>query len=200
MRLRHYTLAAVVGIALLFCVACVDRSLNPWFPETDAVSESWLLGKWIAHDKDETSIMTFTRGGGKSYQIEYVVERRGSEETEHGSYEGRLARIDGIYYLDYQPAPLTDRGEAIFMVRTHGLVRLDYGGKKLRIRMLDAGRLEKTAKEGNLTELKFSWMDNGWSNEILLTSSTAELRHFLSAHARDEGFFDAHSADFVRAE
>jgi len=189
----------VVSTALLLCVACVDRSLNPWFPEADAVSESWLLGKWIAHDEDETSTMTFTRGEGKAYRIEYLVERRGSGETEHASYEGRLARVDGVYYLDYQPAPLADRRDAIWMVRTHGLARLDYADDKLRVRALDAERLEKAAKEGKLTEVKFSWMENG-SNEILLTSSTAELRRFLSAHGREEGFFDAPSAGFVRTK
>jgi len=201
MRLRRYALTAVVSTVLWLCVACIDRSLNPWFPETDAVSESWLLGKWIAHDEDETSTMTFTRGEGKAYRIDCLVERRGSGETEHGSWEGRLGQIDGVYYLDYQPAPLADRRDAIWMVRTHGLARLDYADNKVRVRVLDAERLEKTAKEGKLTEVKFTWIENEWmDNEILLTSSTAELRRFLMAHAREEGFFGPEGGEFVRAK
>jgi len=201
MRLRQYILAGVVGIALLVCGGCIDRSLNPWFPKADVVSESWLLGKWTTHLEDETDTMTFTRGEGNAYRIDYLVERRGSGETDRGFYEGRLGRIDAVYYLDYQPVPLEDRIEATWMVRTHGLARLDYADNKLRIRLLNAGRLEKTAKEGKLTELKFTWMENEWTdNEILLTSSTAELRRFLTAHARGEGFFDPQGGDFVRAK
>ena len=201
MRLWQYTLACVVGTVLLFCASCVDRSLNPWFPETDVVSEGWLLGKWTVHAEDETDTMTFTQGEGNAYRIDYRAEHRGSEETEHGFYEGRLARIDGVYYLDYQPAPITDGLEGVWVVATHGLARLDYADNKLRIRLLNAGRLEKIAKEGKLTEVKFTWIENGWmDNEVLLTSSTAELRRFLTAHAREKGFFDPQGGDFVRAK
>jgi hypothetical protein len=201
MRLRQHTLAGVVGVALLVCGGCVDRSLNPWFPKADVVSESWLLGKWIIHTEDETETLTFTRGESNAYRIDCLVERRGSGETEHGFWEGRLGRIDGIYYLDLQPVPLTDRLEATLMVRTHGLARLDYADNKLRIRGLNTERLEKTAKEGKLTEVKFTWMENEWTdNDILLTSSTAELRRFLTAHAREEGFFNPQGGDFVRAK
>ncbi len=47
-RVRQCILLGLVGTALLICSACVNRSLHPWFSETDAVFEDWLLGKWIA--------------------------------------------------------------------------------------------------------------------------------------------------------
>jgi hypothetical protein len=196
MRVRRCILTGVVSMGLLICAACVDRSLNPWFAEADTVFENWLLGKWTAHTEDETNTMTFTRGEGNSYRIEYLEEKQGSKAAEHGFYEARLGRIDGVYYLDYQPARLTDRADAIMMIRTHGLARLDYGDNKLRIRVLNSGRLDKTAKGGKLTEVKFAWMDD----EVLLTSSTGELRRFLSTHAREEDLFDPQGGDFVRGK
>ena len=196
MRIRRCILTGVVATSLLICAACVDRSLNPWFAEADTVFENWLLGKWAAHTEDETDTMTFTRGKGNSYRIEYLEERRGSKVPEHGFYEARLGRIDGVYYLDYQPAPLTDRTDAIILIRTHGLARLDYGDNKLRIRFLNSARLERAAKEGKLTEVKFAWMDD----DLLLTSSTEELRRFLSRHAREEDFFGSQGEEYVRGK
>lgn len=189
----RYLPAGVVATALLISAACVDRSLNPWFPETDRVFENGLLGKWIAHAEDETDTMSFTRGEGNLYRIDFM-EKRESREAKHGFYEGRLGRIDGVYYLDYQPAPLTDRGDADLMVRAHGLARLDYGENKLRIRLLNSGRMEKAAKEGKLTKVTFAWIDD----EVLLTSGTQELRRLLLAHAGEEDFFDPKGGDFVR--
>ena len=196
MRIRRCILTGVVATSLLLCAACVDRSLNPWFAEADTVFENWLLGKWAVHTDDGTDTMIFTRGEGNSYRIEDLGEKRGSKATEHSFYEARLGRIDGVYYLDYQPARLTDRADAIMTIRTHGLARLDYGDNKLRIRFLNSGRLEKTAKEGKLTEVKFAWLDD----EVLLTSSTEELRRFLSTHAREEEFFEPQGGDFVRGK
>jgi hypothetical protein len=158
------------------------------------VFENWLLGKWTAHAEDETDTMTFTRGQGNSYRIDYLEDKPEAEKTARGFYEARLGRMDGVYYLDYQPVRITDRSDAILMVPTHGLARLDYADNKLRIRLLNSGRLEKMAKEGKLSEVKFAWMDD----EVLLTSSTADLRRFLSAHAREEEFFDPQGSDFVR--
>ena len=56
MRLRQCILLCLVRTALLICGACVNRSLHPWFSETDAAFEDWVLGKWIAHAEDETRL------------------------------------------------------------------------------------------------------------------------------------------------
>jgi len=199
MRLRQLILTCAVGTALLICAACEDSSLNPWFPKADTVLESWLLGKWTHTYEDKTDTITFTRGEGNSYRIEYLEEKSGSKEAEHGFYEARLARIDGVYYLDYQPAEVTGRVDAAMLIRTHGLLRLDYGDNKLRMRTLNWERLEKAAREGKLTELKFAWLEDDLSDQVVLTSSTAELRRFLLTHAREEELFDQ-GDDFVRGK
>jgi len=193
-RLRQYILLGLVGTALLIYSACINRSLHPWFSETDAVFEDWLLGKWIAHAEDETNTITFTRGEGNSYRIDYLEEKRDSKKAEHGLFEARLGRVDGVYYLDYRPLQIVERSDDAWVLRTHGLARLDHADGKLRIRLVNADQLEKAAKAGKLTEVKFVWI----YDEVLLTSGTADLRRFLSAHAHEGGFFDPKGADFLK--
>jgi len=188
-RVAHRTLAAVaIAILLVLLPGCIVRSLHPWFGKEHFTFDPDLIGGWISPDDDLA--MTFLKRKDDSGRETYVVQYSSFAEkfgTGHGVFAANLARIAGNSYVTFHPAqedtgPLLDR---LLLLQTHSVARVEVAQNSLTVRLLDYEKIKGAARRGELPGLRMEWLDD----ELLIVSTSEELRNFLIARGRDADLF-----------
>ena len=167
----------IAALAALLSSACLVVSLQPVYePETIAFDPA-LLGTWIAGD-DDTSL-SFERAEWHSYHV--TLEER----DDRTRLSARLTRVGEQLYLDLSPQDGAD--VAPLLLPVHCFYRLGLQGDELSLADLNYESLERLARDGGAgLPMAIDARKN-----VVITASTAELRRWLAAHARDEGLFAA---------
>jgi len=168
----------------VFLTACVP-SVNPFYTESDLVSDPRLLGEWL--DKETTEqpqIWKFEKAEGKKYKL-IVTEKEGKR----GEFEASLFRLKQDFFLDLRPtecnyAPTQADLIAAAMIPGHLLVSVPQFEPELKLALLDLDWLQKYL-EKNPAAVAHQEVDK----HIFLTASTTELQRFILQHlAEGEAF------------
>jgi hypothetical protein len=131
------------ALSLMLCTSCIIRSVHPWLKADALTFEEDLLGGWIGTGESSKTAMTFARGESANvYTVQY------SSGDQQGTFEGRVAKFGGDYYLDFRPLNGAPGVDGMLLCRTHSIARLELGGSNLVIytpggRDLPVGRRER---------------------------------------------------------
>lgn len=179
---RIMTLSSVAAL-LLLQGACIVRSVHPWFTASDAVFENDLIGGWIGNDPGGTEVaMTFVRGEGNSYVVQY------SSKSDRGSFKAKLGKVGGEYYLDFRPADDSPGVDGLLKFPSHSVAQLEFTSDRLAVRLLNYDALKDIAKNDRMRDLKFLWEEED-PDAYLIVSETEQVRQFLMAHSQDRAVF-----------
>ncbi len=180
MKPRKAILCATAFAALILMPGCIVRSLHPWFGKLDATFETDLLGGWVGVAEGSKLAMTFVRGEGNTYLVQY------SNDDGRGVFLGTLGKIAGDYFLDFRPVEPPQTLDGFLLFPTHSLARLEFSRDKLSVAVLDYEGVKAAAKRERFKEYRHVWVDE---DELLFTASEDEMRRFLVAHGRNSEFF-----------
>lgn len=166
MTLRYFVIAA---IALMECGVA---SVSPIVTDTDAAYDARLLGTWLDGDGKDSAVIT--SGRADTYN---VVFTEGDGKT--GRFSGRLGRLGPYRVFELQPEepiPAASDTYKSLLLRAHGIVVVDSIGEVVVFRLLGADSLRAYLKARPR-----SVPHTIVGNAVLLTSSSAEARRFLTA-------------------
>lgn len=170
MRRAYRPWLALAIVALLALPGCIVRSVHSWVKDDAITFEDDLLGGWTgADEKGEPVAMTFIRGAGHNYIVQY------SDKDSHGIFEGKLAKFGADFYMDFRPKDQAQGVDGMLLFPTHTAARLEIGSSQLTVRPLSYGEMKSAAKLDRLGDLKYVWEDD----ELLIISSTPDLQRFL---------------------
>jgi hypothetical protein len=160
------------------CQACLVVTLHPVYDPDSIAFEPALVGTWLS-DEDNVSV-TFERAEWHSY---HLMLDDGGKITR---LSARLTRLgDNLLLLDLTPLDGTDIPP--LQLSVHAVFRLTMAEDALSIASLDYDHFYGMAKAGTLAGgLVLDARQNA-----VLTAPTDDLRHWLLAHAGDEGLFAA---------
>ena len=168
-------------LVFLLLASCMVRSVHPWLKKENVLFEEDLLGGWVgvsAAGKDVA--MTFVRGKGNTYEVQY------SEGDSHGVFIGLLGKFGSDYFLDFRPKEGAPGIGGLLMFPAHSVARLDIGRDRLTVLQLDYGAFKAEAKLDRLRDLRFAWDDD---DELIITSPTDDLQRFLLGLSRDSKLY-----------
>ncbi len=171
-------LAAVAALALM--PGCIVRSIHPWFGKLDVTFESELLGGWVGVGEGSRLAMTFGRGEGNTYIVQYL------NEDGRGVFVGTLGKIAGEFYLDFRPVEPPQGIDGLLLFPTHSLARLELGRDRLSVAVLNYEGVKAAAKRDRFKDYRHIWHDE---DEILFTAPAEDMRRFVVAHGRDSELF-----------
>jgi len=195
---RNLALAALFFVIVFSLNGCAPvKSLLPLYTDSDSFLDSNLVGEWrIAPEKSEE------HSSGSDDDRRWFFERT----KDHVSYEctqfelGRngnvhsvvtLVRLGDALFADFGPGPSFPEGPqdvSYPRVVAHAIARVWIDKNEIRVRFLDAKWVWEQIHAG---KFPLSYVDV--PTDTVLTSSTEELRKFVSAHADDtEAFSDAY--------
>lgn len=166
---------AVCSLALSGCKAVY--SAHPLSTSEDAVEEPALEGAWTTGENDDTELCV-QRSDGHAYSL--IVSEPSSKITQ--VFQINLVRLNHELFADMVfQKQVVDRTEAELPLGTipnHVIVKLDIADDDLAYSALDYGTIQNLDKEG-YPPLQF--LDEG--DVVLLTTSTGDLRQYLSVYA-----------------
>jgi hypothetical protein len=173
------TLAALLGFT-----GCV-QSVYPWYEERDVVFEGDLGGTWVGEGDVDSCVLRITADPAREsrhYDLEASKVEGGCPDIENGvnlGGGGQLVRIGRQRFLD-----VWDDNYHL-----HTILKINIDPKALSLVAIDSDALGSLIKrkgvklrgrvEGHLRD----------PDDVLLTSSTLDLRRFLIAHAGDPKLF-----------
>ena len=172
---------ALTLLAALLLSSCIVRSVHPWLKKENVIFEEDLLGGWVgvsAAGKDVA--MTFVRGEGNTYEVQY------SDTENHGVFVSALGKFGADYYLDFRPKEHASGIDGMLMFPAHSVARLEIARDRLTVHLLDYGAFKAEAKLDRLRDLRFAWDDD---DELVLTSPTDDLQRFLLGLSRDSKLY-----------
>jgi hypothetical protein len=161
------------AIAVIGCALSVD----PVIPESEAMFDSRLLGRWVEDSSyDRASV---SRAEGNTYAIEYMHDGKTS------LFEARLGRMAERLVLDVWPAPRDgDLPEpyAGLLVGGHLLLALNIGTDEIRVATLDPDSLLAALRDGRVRLAHRTSED-----QLILHGTTEELREALGPYLAHSG-------------
>ena len=171
---------AVALAALLVLPACIVRSVHSWLRDDSIIFEEDLVGGWTgADDQGGVVAMTFVRGSGNNYIVQY------SDKDSHGIFEGKLAKFGTDYFMDFKPKSEPQGVDGMLLFPTHTVAQLEIGSGTLVVRTLNYDEVKSAAKMDRLRDIKYAWE----GDDLLITSSSSELQHFLLGLSRDSNLY-----------
>ncbi len=190
MPLRRCVSIVLIFSALLLLPGCWVYSAYPLAEtETDIVFDRALLGTWL---QEEGCVLTVTRlGEEKSYRISYAVPREtkgGGCLLKPGQSAGFLASVvdvNSVRFLDVYPA---DREPMHHMMYLHSFYKISLNGRTLTLMPMNRDWLKERIASGEVS-LAARQQNGGEDDDLILTSSTHDLRSFLVSNAASEQLF-----------
>ncbi|HET6452892.1 MAG TPA: hypothetical protein VFI02_00685, partial [Armatimonadota bacterium] len=138
-----------------------------------------LVGTWEEDGGDAT--WTFSQSGEKGYDVVCVCD------SEPETYAAHLFRLGKFRFLDVCPKSSDTQGDCsrMYFIPAHMAWRAWLDGDKLRLAILDGGRVEDMIKEKK-TNIATDEIE-GYGR--VFTAHTPELRSFLLRNATDTKLF-----------
>ena len=188
--MKTKTLTALAGCAILL-TACFP-SVNPFYTETDLVTDPKLPGEWREKDKTNSVVWRFEIADEKSYKLSIT-----EEDGKQGEFEARLLKLKDERFLDLTPSKLdyaTNQAVlvAAAMIPGHLLVRVSQIEPELKLALFDNDWVEKYL-EANPKAVAHQVRDH----TVIFTAETVALQKFVLAHL-GEGELFAKSETMVR--
>lgn len=179
-HLRGVALAVTAMMLVLSQGSCVIRSVHPWLASSDVAFEPELLGGWVGSDGGKDVAMTFVRGDGNFYFVQYQ-----SGDT-RGSFRALLGKVSGEYYLDYRPIDGPPGVDGMLLYPTHSVARLEISAERLVVQQMNYDVVKARAQLERLRGITHAWDEE---HELLITSKSDDLRSFLASHSRDNELY-----------
>ena len=190
---RNVALAALLFVTVFFLNGCAPvKSLLPLYTDADGFLDANLIGEWrIAPEKsDEQS----SSDDDRRWFFEKTRDHMSYECTQfelgrNGSVRSvvTLVRLGDASFADFGPGPSFPEGSqdvSYPRVEAHAIARVWIDKNEIRVRFLDAKWMWEQIHAG---KFPLAYVDA--PTDTVLTSSTEELRKFVSAHADDMAAF-----------
>ncbi len=173
---------------LLICFLCVISiaysqkilSVHPLFTEQDAVLIPEIEGLWSIPDFDMT--VTFQQAGDNFYLMKY------GSELNPSTFEAVFVNINNEILLDLSGVLDEAIGDVDYrntFVKGHSIYKIELDNNKLQLFETNYSWFYDYSLKID-SALRYEWVKNA----MLLTSSTAELKSFLSSHLNDTRLFE----------
>ncbi len=179
--MRAMRLLFALGIAVLLA-GCVP-SLHPLYTEKDLVSESRLLGTWVAGEGTEGETWVFKQAKEKVYDLTITYQGEPAE------FEAHLVRLGGATFMDTYPSNLSGKFKNDYvyfhLIPSHNFWRISVREDVLLAEMLSPDWLDGLLEKDD-TAVAHESVDG----ETVLTASTAVLQKFLRKYADSEDAFE----------
>ena len=187
---RRLACFAVVVSALLFNSCGPVASFFPLYKSDDKVFESGLVGIWKLAEPDPNNAdeknerWVFAKSGD---EISYNLRLRAVASSGGMLVKVRLARIGSGLFADFEgdtSNEALDSKDAVIafpVMDTHMMGRVWLQKDSLEIRCLGDDWVKRRIKAGT-----FPMSHLGENGDLILTSSTDELRKFMQEHAEDK--------------
>lgn len=173
-------------VALFGFTGCV-QSVSPWYEERDVVFDGDLAGIWVGEGDLDSCVLRITGGSApesRFYNLEFSKVEGGCPDIKDGfklTGGGQLVRVDrqrflDVWYDDY---------------RLHSALKINLDPRVLSFVPIDSDALgslirHKSVKLRGRVEAHLRDPD-----DVLLTSTTRDLRRFLIDHGGDPKLFSA---------
>jgi len=185
MKLKALVLS--VCVLAITWTGCWQKSIYPFYKDSDVIFETALLGTWVEPGKkpEDAQVWKITRGPGASaYQINVH-----SGETSL-DYDVHLFKLGDNRFLD-----LYSRNRSPSDVPAHHLVRVGKFGATFEYRSLGLDGVKKWL-EAHPKEIAYvpmpdpEHLDDKEKTELVLTASTDEVQKFIRNHLDTPEFYD----------
>jgi hypothetical protein len=173
-------------VALFGFTGCV-QSVYPWYEEQDVVFDGDLVGIWVGEGDLDSCVLRITGDPAferRHYNLEFSKVEGGCPEIDDGinlSAGGQLVRVGRQRFLDVWDDDY----------HLHSILKMDLDPRALSLVPIDSDALGSLIRhksvnlrgrvEGHLRD----------PDDVLLTSTTRDLRRFLIDHAGDPKLFSA---------
>ncbi len=171
-----------VGLVLLVSVAvlcgCVVQSIRPWLTDKTALSFPDLSGTW----KDDKVTVTFFDQTNESVRIVLVDSSSKTNRMQATTHE-----INGTILMDIQPPeePPLNEFEAFTYIPANLLYKVELSNSVLILHEVNVSEFDTFAGSGEVTLASGGSANDGF----IITSDSAAVEAFVTAHLNDEGFF-----------
>jgi len=194
-------LAILVVAPLLALTGCWVYSVEPLYdanasqPDSSLTFDQSLLGSWTQTDKECKWILTVS-GDRQSYQMVMAPAADCKTEDKTTRYEGHLLKLGTSLVIDVTPES-DDVCELCLPLHSFLLVLLE--NDSLTFVPMDHDWLAQAMKEKKLDLAELA--RHGPYDAVVLTSSSKQLKEFVSKYAGDKSAFNSeadHGLTFKR--
>jgi len=191
-------LAILVVGWLLTLTGCWVYSVEPLYeknaarPDPDLTFDQNLLGSWIQSEKDCPWILAVS-GDRQSYELNMAPGPECKSEDKPSHYEGHLLKLGNSLVLDAMPQSV-DVCDSCLPLHSFMLVLLE--NDSLTFVPMDQDWLVQAMKDKkvSLSELE----RHEPYDQVVLTSSSKELKEFVRKYAADKAAFGGESGNGLR--
>ncbi len=191
MRTRCVSIVLVFA-ALMLLQGCWVYSAYPLAEgDSDLVFDRALLGTWV---QDEGCVLNVARlGDENSYRVSYAVPRQTKGDGcllkagQSASFMASVVELNGVRFLDLYPA---DREPMHHTMNLHSFYKFTIEGRTLTLMPMNGEWLKEHIAAGDVS-LAAHQQNGEKDDDLILTSSTHDLRSFLVSNATSEQLFAA---------
>jgi len=168
-------------ILCVFCAAGCVHSISPAYVKSDAVEEPGLVGTWTSGKPDEQDDTVLV---AKASNDPYKVTMHDSKSGNDAVYETHLIKLNGTSFADLLLVGLRHGSDEIELPigvePLHQIVKYKLEGDDLQFWGISGDAFERAAKQpGFPLQFRMTQEEHG---DALLTSSTEQIRLYLTAH------------------
>jgi hypothetical protein len=183
---RHLLAAALLVIGLLMN-GCYLASIHPLAEQDQRVFDPKLIGTWAAgHDTLSISGETIDNMSLRVCEGPGII----SDSSRAGDLTILLTRIGDKTFMDLKPGDELKASmptmEAMLLVPMHTFIRYSISHDTLVVQSLNYSEFSERMKKGRWHGLDLERIEDG--GPLLITSSTAEIRKFLTSR-EGEGLY-----------
>ncbi len=179
--LRRRIKSLIIFPLVLFCSGCVVSSISPLFTAKDLISDPALVGSWLSIEQGNPEEIANIKEESTNHYA--LALKDASQEDLFDLYVVQLgqARFLDLFPKEKQPGEFSKMERAPL----HFFYRYEIVENKLRLFMIDPDWLETKVEEEkiNLNYSRIGKKSDWFGQEMILTSSTEELRQFVINYA-----------------
>ncbi len=185
--LRRKLIAFTIALAALFgLTGCLVQSVYPWYGDEDVVFDGNLAGAWIGEGPMKGCLLNITADPTRQvrhYNIELSKVPGGCQDLNSESAKlsggGQMVQSGRLRFFDVWD----DRCDL------HTLLKINADSQTLSLVPMDPGFMADLIRQ---KVVKLQGRVEGhtmWPDDVLLTTSSSDLRRFLRRHADDKKLF-----------
>jgi hypothetical protein len=164
-----------------FCAAGCVHSISPAYTKSDAVEEPGLVGTWTSGKPDEQDDrVLIEKAGNEPYKVTIHDSKSGNDAV----YATHLIKLNGDAFADLLLVGFRHGHDEIELpigvAPLHQIVKYKLNGDDLQFWGISGDAFESASKQpGFSLQFRMTQEEHG---DALITSSTEQIREYLSAH------------------
>jgi hypothetical protein len=177
-------------MTLALLTSCV-QSVYPFYEDSDVVFDKGLAGLWVGEGELKPCLLNIIADSTSEpghYEVEFAKGAGGcsslNPDRTKASGGARLLQVGQQRFLDVWD-------DKYFL---HNILKIRVDSRTLALIPIDPDFLGDLIQQGTVKLQGRVQGSTMWLNNILLTSSTEDLRRFLAEHAGDKGLFSEKDA------